>query len=183
MPKASHLTWEEAAAPTLVGATAYRMLHGWQGNTIQEDDVVLVWGGSGGLGTQAIQLTVAAGGRAVAVVSSDERGECCKQLGAVGYINRKEFDHWGIPPHWTDNEGQRDWTNGCRAFGKAVWEQLRERRNPRSCSSIPVRQPSRPTSSCASLEAWSSSARGQPDTRLSPTWGPAIKWTKSGGAL
>ena len=56
--------------------------------------------------------------------------EYCKQLGAVGYINRKEFDHWGVPPHWTDNEGQRDWTNGCRAFGKAVWEQLGERRNP-----------------------------------------------------
>ena len=130
MPKAPHLTWEEAAAPTLVGATAYRMLHGWQGNTIKEGDVVLVWGGSGGLGTQAIQLTVAAGGRAVAVVSSDERGEYCKQLGAEGYINRKDFDHWGVPPHWTDDAGQREWTGGCRAFGKAVWEQLGERRNP-----------------------------------------------------
>ena len=29
MPKAKHLTWEEAAAPTLVGSTAYRMLMGW----------------------------------------------------------------------------------------------------------------------------------------------------------
>ena len=56
LPKASHLTWEEAAAPTLVGATAYRMLFGWEGNVLQRDDVVLVWGGSGGLGTQAIQL-------------------------------------------------------------------------------------------------------------------------------
>ena len=52
--KAPHLTWEEAAAPTLVGATAYRMLHGWQGNTVQAGDVVLVWGGSGGIGLQAI---------------------------------------------------------------------------------------------------------------------------------
>lgn len=130
MPKAPHLSWEEAAAPTLVGATAYRMLFGWSGNALQPDDVVLVWGGSGGLGTQGIQLVAQHGGRAVAVVSSDERGEYCKTLGAVGYVNRKGFDHWGMPPHWTDDAGQREWTAGCRAFGKAVWEQLGERRNP-----------------------------------------------------
>ena len=130
MPKAPRLTWEEAAAPSLVGTTAYRMLHGWEGNTLKEDDVVLVWGGSGGLGTQAIQLAAAQGARAVAVVSSDERGEYCKGLGAVGYVNRKDFDHWGVPPHWEDGEGQREWTGGAMAFGKAVWDQLGERRNP-----------------------------------------------------
>ena len=130
MPKAPRLTWEEAAAPSLVGTTAYRMLFGWEGNTVKEGDVVLVWGGSGGLGSQAIQLATAAGARAVAVVSSDERGEYCKQLGAVGYINRNDFDHWGVPPHWTDGEGQREWTGGARAFGKALWDQLGERRNP-----------------------------------------------------
>ena len=68
LPKADHLTWEEAAAPTLTGATAYRMLHGWPPNTVQPGDVVLVWGGSGGLGSLAIQLVTHAGGRAVAVV-------------------------------------------------------------------------------------------------------------------
>ncbi|MCP3975808.1 MAG: alcohol dehydrogenase catalytic domain-containing protein, partial [bacterium] len=47
MPKAPHLTWEQAAAPSLVGTTAYRMLFGWAGNQLQEDDVVLVWGGAG----------------------------------------------------------------------------------------------------------------------------------------
>ncbi|MCP4420405.1 MAG: crotonyl-CoA carboxylase/reductase [Chloroflexi bacterium] len=130
MPKAPHLTWEEAAAPSLVGTTAYRMLFGWDGNTVQEDDVVLVWGGSGGLGGQAIQLAKVHGARAVAVVSDDERGEYCKRLGAVGYINRRNFDHWGIPPHWKDNAGQKTWTAGCRAFGKAIWEVLGERRSP-----------------------------------------------------
>ena len=130
LQKAPHLTWEEAAVPTLVGTTAYRMLFGWEGNTLKPDDVVLVWGGSGGLGTQAIQLATSHGARAVAVVSSEERGEYCKQLGAVGYVDRTAFDHWGVPPHWTDEEGQKAWTAGCRAFGKAVWEQLGERRNP-----------------------------------------------------
>jgi len=130
MPKAGHLTWEEAAAPTLVGTTAYRMLHGWKGNTVQEGDVVLVWGGSGGLGGQAIQLAKQAGARAIAVVSNDERGAYCVGLGALGFINRKDFDHWGIPPHWTDGEKQREWTAGARAFGKAIWDILGERKNP-----------------------------------------------------
>jgi crotonyl-CoA carboxylase/reductase len=130
MPKAPHLTWEEAAAPSLVGTTAYRMLFGWAGNELQEDDVVLVWGGSGGLGGQAIQLATIHGARAVAVVSSEERGEYCKTLGAVGYINRNDFDHWGIPAHWTDEPGQKEFTAGARAFGKAIWDALGERRSP-----------------------------------------------------
>jgi crotonyl-CoA carboxylase/reductase len=130
LPKATRLTWEEAAAPTLVGTTAYRMLFGWAGNVLKDGDVVLVWGGSGGLGGQAIQLARVHGARAVAVVSDDTRGEYCKKLGAAGYINRRQFSHWGIPPHWTDNAGQRQWTAGCRAFGKAIWDALGERRNP-----------------------------------------------------
>jgi crotonyl-CoA carboxylase/reductase len=130
LPKAPQLTWEEAAAPTLAGTTAYRMLYGWPGNEVKEDDVVLVWGGSGGLGGQAIQLAKAAGARAVAVVSDDERGAYCVGLGAVGYVNRTLFDHWGVAPHWTDAAGQKAWTAGCRDFGRAVWDVLGERRNP-----------------------------------------------------
>ena len=130
LPKAKHLTWEEAAAPTLVGTTAYRMLFGWEGNRLKEGDVILVWGGSGGLGSQAIQLATVHGARSVAVVSDNERGEYCKSLGAVGYINRKNFSHWGIPPHWNDTDGQKEWLGGCRAFGKAFWEVLGEKRNP-----------------------------------------------------
>src|SRR5581483_6468242 len=87
LPKAEHLTWEEAAAPTLTGATAYRMLHGWPPNTVKEGDVVLVWGAAGGLGSLAVQLVTLAGGKAVAVVSSDDKGEYAKRLGAAGYVN------------------------------------------------------------------------------------------------
>ncbi len=130
LPKAPHLTWEAAAASTLVGTTAYRMLFGWQGNTVQPNDVVLVWGGSGGLGSIAIQLARVHGALPIAVVSNDERGEYCKKLGAAGYINRKEFDHWGIEPHWTDIEGQKQWTKSVRGFGKKIWDILGERRSP-----------------------------------------------------
>ena len=130
LPKAEHLTWEEAAAPTLTGGTAYRMLHGWPPHTVQEGDVVLVWGGAGGLGSMAIQLVKLAGGLPVAVVSSDEKGEYCKKLGAVGYVNRRNFTHWGIPPRW-DSPGWKDWLEGAKAFGKAIWDALGERRSPR----------------------------------------------------
>jgi crotonyl-CoA carboxylase/reductase len=130
LPKAEHLAWEEAAAPTLTGATAYRMLHGWPPNTVQPGDVVLVWGGAGGLGSLAIQLVTLAGGRAVAVVSSDEKGAYCRELGAVGYVNRKDFTHWGVPPAW-DSPAWKTWFEGAKAFGKAIWDAVGEKASPR----------------------------------------------------
>lgn len=130
MPKAEHLTWEEAAAPSLVGTTAYRMLHGWAGNTVTEGDVVLVWGGSGGLGTQATQLVRRAGGIPVAVVSDAERGQYAEKYGAAGWINRKDFSHWGIPPLVEDTAGQKEWGAQAKAFGKRVWEIVGERKDP-----------------------------------------------------
>jgi crotonyl-CoA carboxylase/reductase len=120
MPRPRHLTWEEAAAPTLVGSTAYRMLFGWPPHTVQDGDVVLVWGGAGGLGSMAIQMVALAGGRAVAVVSNEAKFDFCKRLGAVGCINRK------------DNGAETAAFNaGARAFGKAIWDILGERKNPR----------------------------------------------------
>ncbi|MDA8075325.1 MAG: crotonyl-CoA carboxylase/reductase [Actinomycetota bacterium] len=131
LPKAERLTWEEAAAPTLVGTTAYRMLHGWPPHTVERGDVVLVWGGSGGVGSQAIQLAALAGAVPVAVVSDASRGEYCRTLGAAGFIDRTELHHWGIPPHWDDADGQKEWLAGARAFGSRIWDIVGERRNPR----------------------------------------------------
>ncbi len=131
LPKAPQLTWEEAAAPTLVGSTAYRMLHSWPPHTVRPGDVVLVWGGAGGLGSMAIQIAREAGGIPVAVVSSRDKFAFCERIGAKGCINRKEFGHWGLLPHWTDNEAYGKWLEGARAFGKAIWDVLGERRNPR----------------------------------------------------
>lgn len=131
LPKPKHLTWEQAAAYMLVGATAYRMLHGWQENEVQEGDPVLIWGGAGGLGSMAIQICRAAGAKPVAVVSGDNKTGYCKKLGAVGVINRNHFTHWGMMPHWKDNEAYAKWLEGCKAFGKAFWEALGEKRAPR----------------------------------------------------
>ena len=141
LPKAPDLTWEEAAAPTLTGATAYRMLFGWPPNTVEPGDVVLVWGGAGGLGSLAIQLVKHAGGRAVAVVGSDEKGEYCKSLGAAGFVNRKNFKHWGVPPAW-DSPEWKEWFSGAKDFGKAVWEAVGEKKSPRIVFEHPARTPS-----------------------------------------
>jgi crotonyl-CoA carboxylase/reductase len=131
LPKAPHLTWEQAAAPTLVGATAYRMLMGWPPHVVREGDLVLVWGGAGGLGSMAIQLVRELGGRAVAVVSSEDKAEFCMKLGAAGTIDRRQFSHWGVPPHWSDTDGYAQWFEGAKGFGKAVWDAAGEKRSPR----------------------------------------------------
>ena len=130
LPKPPQLSWEAAAAYMLVGATAYRMLHGWAGNTLQPGDPVLVWGGAGGLGSMAIQIARAAGARPVAVVSGDSKNDFCKQLGAVGVIDRRKFDHWGKLPRWSDELEYAVWLKGARAFGAAFWEALGEKKNP-----------------------------------------------------
>jgi len=131
MPKAKHLTWEEAAAPTLVGSTAFRMLMAWPPHTVRPNDVVLIWGASGGLGCMAIQIVKAEGGIPIGIVGDDSKIDFCMKLGAKGCINRKNFDHWGLMPHWKDNDAYNKWAAGARAFGKAIWDALGERRNPR----------------------------------------------------
>ena len=130
-PKPARLSWAEAACYMATGATAYRQLFGWQPHTVRPGDPVLVWGGAGGLGCMAIQLVRQAGGIPVAVVSSDERGEYCVRLGAKGYVNRNDFDHWGRLPDTADDRGMAQWLAGARAFGRAFWDVLGERRAPR----------------------------------------------------
>jgi crotonyl-CoA carboxylase/reductase len=130
MPKPAHMTWEEAASYTLVGATAWRMLHGWGANAVKDGDVVLIWGGAGGLGSMAIQIAKEAGATPVAVVSGEDKYDYCMQLGAKGCINRKDFDHWGMLPHWKDSAGYATWLKGARSFGSAIWDVLGDKRAP-----------------------------------------------------
>ncbi|MEZ5889797.1 MAG: crotonyl-CoA carboxylase/reductase [Xanthobacteraceae bacterium] len=125
-----HMSWEESAAYTLVAATAWRMLHGWGVNEVKKGDVVLIWGGAGGLGSMAIQIAKAAGATSVAVVSGQDKFDYCAKLGAKGCINRNEFEHWGLLPHWKDSAGYAKWLKGVRAFGAKIWDVLGEKRAP-----------------------------------------------------
>ena len=128
--KPKHLTWEQAACYMLCASTAYRMLMGWPPNTVEEGDVVLVWGGAGGLGSMATQIAAAAGGKPVAVISDEDKRQFCLDHGAIGVVNRRDFDHWGLMPDITSKDwGQ--WMKGARSFGKAIWECVGERKSPR----------------------------------------------------
>jgi crotonyl-CoA carboxylase/reductase len=129
-PKPPSMSWEEAAGFLLTGATAYRQLTGWAPNTVRPGDAVLVWGGAGGLGSMAIQIVRALGGRPVAVVSSQERAEHCRSLGAVGTIDRTQFTHWGRMPDLDDRAATDAWFGSVREFGKQFWSAVGERRAP-----------------------------------------------------
>jgi crotonyl-CoA carboxylase/reductase len=92
LPKPKALTWEEAASYGLTYFTAYRML--LDQAELQAGHKVLIWGAAGGLGVFATQLCALTGADCVGVVSSPDKGELVKQLGAVGYVDRN--DHKGM---------------------------------------------------------------------------------------
>jgi len=121
MPRPRHLTWEESACYTLTLATAYRMLFGHRPHTLKPGQNVLIWGGSGGLGSMAIQLAATAGANAIAVISDEAKRDFVVSLGARGVINRKDFDCWGQLPPVGDAKVYGDYMKRCRAFGKAIW--------------------------------------------------------------
>lgn len=125
LPKPPDLTWEEAASYGLTYFTAHRMLI--DRAEIQPGEDVLIWGGAGGLGVFAIQLCKAAGARAIAVVSSDEKAKLAMDLGAFGTINRKDFpDLQYRPPETPEQEKKR--FDAMKAFGRKISEVLGEKK-------------------------------------------------------
>src|SRR3977135_3345579 len=82
MPKPTHLTWEEAAAPGLVNSTASRQLVSRDRAGMKQGANVLIWGASGGLGGFATQYALNGGAVPVCVVSSGEKAEICRAMGA-----------------------------------------------------------------------------------------------------
>jgi len=121
LPKPHALTWEESASYGLVYFTAYRML--LTRCNLQAGHRVLIWGAAGGLGVFATQLCKAAGAECVGVVSSAEKGELVKQLGAVDYIDRNEFAGMMRTGDETP-EQEKERFNVSRAFDKRVREIL-----------------------------------------------------------
>jgi crotonyl-CoA reductase len=116
MPKPRHLTWEEAAAPGLVNSTAYRQLVSRNGAGMKQGDNVLVWGASGGLGGYATQFVLNGGAAPICVVSSQEKADVCRSMGAEMIIDRSVEDY----KFWKDEEtqDQKEW----RRFGAKVRE-------------------------------------------------------------
>jgi crotonyl-CoA reductase len=110
MPKARHLTWEEAASPGLVNSTAYRQLVSRNGAGMKLGDVVLIWGASGGLGSYATQMALASGATPICVVSSPDKAKICHRMGAQLVIDRSQDTGEGYR-FWKDENTQdpREW--------------------------------------------------------------------------
>ena len=116
MPKPAHLTWEEAAAPGLVNSTAYRQLVSKNGAGMKQGDTVLIWGASGGLGSYATQYALNGGAIPVCVVSSPEKAEIVRRMGAELVIDRSAEGY----TFWKDehNQDPKEW----QRFGKKIRE-------------------------------------------------------------
>jgi crotonyl-CoA carboxylase/reductase len=121
LPRPQNLSWAEASSYGLTYFTAYRMLIDQA--RIQPGHNVLIWGAAGGLGVFAVQLCRAAGANAIGVVSSDEKGELVKQLGAVDYINRNEFSGMMRTGNETPDE-EKERFKVSRAFSRRAQEIL-----------------------------------------------------------
>jgi crotonyl-CoA reductase len=116
MPKPPHLTWEEAACNALTNSTSYRMLASPNGCMVQQGQIVLVWGASGGLGGYACQYVLNGGGIPVGVVSSPEKVDLLHELGVEAVIDRRAEGY----RFWKDERTQdpAEW----RRFGKRIRE-------------------------------------------------------------
>jgi crotonyl-CoA reductase len=114
MPKAGHLTWEEAASPGLVNSTAYRQLVSTNAGNMKQGDNVLIWGASGGLGGFATQYALNGGATPVCVVSSADKADICRRMGAELIINRAE-------------EGYQFWNEDGTAQNPKEWKRFGSR--------------------------------------------------------
>ena len=116
MPMPAHLTWEEAASPGLVNSTAYRQLVSRNGAGMKQGDTVLIWGASGGLGSYATQFALNGGATPVCVVSSPEKAEIVRRMGAECVIDRSAegYRFWRDAP----TQDPREW----KRFGAKIRE-------------------------------------------------------------
>jgi crotonyl-CoA carboxylase/reductase len=116
LPKPKRIGWEEAASYGLTFFTAYRMLVGQA--QVKPGDHVLVWGAAGGLGIFALQLCKLLGANPIAVVSSNDKVELVRSLGAEWVINRREFG-FAKRPHESSEEVKRR-TDEMKRFGAEI---------------------------------------------------------------
>jgi NADPH:quinone reductase-like Zn-dependent oxidoreductase len=81
------VSFEQAVATGLAASTAWGSL--FDLGQLHADERVLIWAGSSGVGTTAIQLAKHAGAWVVATASSDARAETLRKLGADLVINHR----------------------------------------------------------------------------------------------
>lgn len=88
LPIPQGITLQDAAALPEVLFTVWHNI--FQRGGLKKGDDVLIYGGSGGIGSMAIQLVTLFGANAHTLVSSPEKEEYCRSLGAKKVVNYKE---------------------------------------------------------------------------------------------
>lgn len=84
------VTFEQAVAVGLAGSTAWASL--FDVGQLKAGERVLIWAGSSGVGSLAIQLAKHAGAWVVTTASSDKRADLVRKLGADEVINYHQQD-------------------------------------------------------------------------------------------
>lgn len=88
--KPAQVSFEEAAC---LSETLYTVWHNvFQRGALGKDQWILIHGGTGGIGSTAIQLAKYFGARVAVTVGSDEKAEIARRLGADQVINYRQND-------------------------------------------------------------------------------------------
>ena len=101
--KPASLSMVEAASVPLVWLTAWEAL--FDRYALQADDTVLIHGGAGGVGYIAIQIAKSAGATVYTTISSPEKAEFARSIGADHCINYKEENFVDAVLELTDGQG------------------------------------------------------------------------------
>lgn len=97
------LSWVEAAALLECMVTVWANI--FETGALKPDEIVLVHGGSSGIGTTAIQLVKLFGAQIFITAGNDEKCAACDTLGANLSINYKAHDFVGVIERATKGRG------------------------------------------------------------------------------
>ena len=116
--KSEHLSFSEAASMQLVFMTAYQMLI--KRAKLQPNETVLIYGGSSGVGSAAIQICRDLGAQIITTVGDVNKGEFCNKLGAEHVVNHND-------KNWFDKVRKITGKSGVNVIfehvGSATWQQ------------------------------------------------------------
>lgn len=87
-------SFEEGAAPLLVGTTCWRML--FARGSLKVGETVLIVGAGGGVNSLAISFCRAAGADVIVLAGDDAKARMAEKLGATQVINYSEKPHWHV---------------------------------------------------------------------------------------
>ena len=117
IPFPESMSFEDAASVPLVFVTAWRMLI--TRGRLRAGEDVLIHGASAGVGIACIQIAKVAGARVIAVASTDQKLDLCRDLGADVLIHSEKED---VARRVRDLTGRRGVDVVVDYVGKATWQ-------------------------------------------------------------